>query len=154
MGANKTNPNRKKHGSSKTGIMFPSNPAACGRENPSKQNLGGKFLLHYVFFMCIPKFGEDVSPIFFIWVIHPHPAFRHETHPTTSQVLPQAQLSDFSCPALIAVLCANWNACHTKMDMWMKFMHCIFSLMLIISTCGTVCLDFDLGAHKSLYTSF
>ena len=84
MGANKTNPNRKKHGSSKTGIMFPSNPAECGRENPSKHNLGGKFLLHTVAFYVHPEVWRRCFSYFFIWVIHPHPSFRHETHPTSS----------------------------------------------------------------------
>ena len=115
-------------------------------------------------FLCASRSLEKMFLLFFSfgWFIRTQLSdMKHiQHHPTTSQVLPQAQLSDFSCPALTAVLCANWcclphkNGYVTVWHMWMKFMHCIFSLMLIISTCGTVCLDSDLGEHKSLYTSF
>lgn len=101
-------------------------------------------------FWCASRSLEKMSHFSSGW-FHPHPAFRHETHPTTSQVLPQAQLSDFSCPALelrrraqlVLLATCEWSLC----------IACLV-LMLVILTCGTVCLDIDLGEHKPLYTSF
>ena len=99
-------PNRKHGSSSKTRIMFPSNPAARGTENPSKQNLGGKFLLHNVFFMCILKLGEDfVTHVSDMQLIQPW-----QPGSSASTTIPFLVSGRFSA----TVRCEIGAACHPK----------------------------------------
>ena len=95
----------------KQGSCFPQTQLRVGGKILPNNTWVANFSFAKCFLWCIPKFGEDVSHSFSSgWFIRTHLSdMKHiQHHPTTSQVLPQAQLSDFSCPALIAVLCANW----------------------------------------------
>lgn len=95
----------------KQGSCFPQTQLRVGGKILPNKTWVANFSFTMCFLWCIPKFGEDVSHSFSSgWFIRTHLSdMKHiQHHPTTSQVLPQAQLSDFSCPALIAVLCANW----------------------------------------------
>ena len=152
MVANKTNPNRKKTWFFQNRDHVSLKPSWVWEGKSFQTKPGWQISPSLcVFFYVHAEVWRRCFSYFFIWVIHPHPAFRHETHPTTSQVLPQAQLSDFSCPALelrrraqlVLLATCEWSLCIA-----------FLVLMLVILTCGTVCLDIDLGEHKSLYTSF
>lgn len=116
----------KKHGSSsKTGIMFPSNSAAWGKILPNKTWMAN---FSCGFLMVFPKFGEDVSHFFHLGYSSA-PSFQTWNTSNIIQLLARffrKHNYPISRVRRLQRCCARIGAaCHTKMDMWMKFRHCI-----------------------------